>query len=88
MLAELFEAVIGAVYLDGGLPPVRTIMAEHWGEQLGIKASMEGQGSSESESGERQSRKVRKMVVVNDKYNSCRAVQYKRKRICTNTNLK
>ncbi len=35
MLADAFEAVLAAVYLDGGMPPVVEIVRRHFGHTLG-----------------------------------------------------
>jgi ribonuclease-3 len=35
ILADCFEAVVGALYLDGGLPPVRAFSARAYGDALG-----------------------------------------------------
>lgn len=34
LLADLFEAVLGAVYLDGGIEPARTFVLRHLGTEL------------------------------------------------------
>jgi ribonuclease III len=35
LLADGIEAVIAAVYLDGGLPAARTFILRHWGDRIG-----------------------------------------------------
>jgi ribonuclease-3 len=34
ILADVFEAVIGALYLEGGLPKCRALIETHWADQL------------------------------------------------------
>ena len=34
ILADLFEAVLGAMYLDGGLEPVRSLVAREFGQDI------------------------------------------------------
>lgn len=41
ILADLFEAVLGAVYLDGGLGPVRSLVAREFGPDVAQVASSE-----------------------------------------------
>ena len=41
ILADLFEAVLGAVYLDGGLGPVRSLVAREFGPDVAHVASSE-----------------------------------------------
>lgn len=36
MLADGFEALIGALYLDGGLPPCQTMITKLWGNRVNI----------------------------------------------------
>lgn len=39
LLADACEAVIGAIYLDGGLEPARRFVESRWSERLGAAAS-------------------------------------------------
>ncbi|UCE86585.1 MAG: ribonuclease III [Deltaproteobacteria bacterium] len=40
ILGNLFEAIVGAVYLDGGLAPVRTLVQNAFGSELGAETSV------------------------------------------------
>jgi ribonuclease-3 len=40
ILGNLFEAVVGALYLDGGLSPVRTLVQSAFGAELGAETSV------------------------------------------------
>ena len=45
VLSDLFEAILGAIYLDGGIRPARAFVRRHLKEQLwGVRQAMESSG--------------------------------------------
>lgn len=42
ILSDAVEAVIGAIYLDGGLEPARSMIVRHWSERIAERAKQPG----------------------------------------------
>lgn len=54
LLADLFEAVLGAVYIDGGIRPARAFVRRHLGATLrGVRGTLQSSGDFKTELQER-----------------------------------
>ncbi len=48
LLADAFEAVLGAIYLDGGLRAAEDFVARHLGEAIEVEVAAPGQGDAKT----------------------------------------